>query len=123
MKKLKGKNRKPVQDQAGRLGMQFGSASGQILPAEELEQQHIALFGEIIAALVGVIDEALGPGYVVVAGLGRAGRILRVPKLEIGQVLLRHHALQAGRATAARRESPDARRWCTDRAAMRPSWR
>ena len=73
--------------------MQFGSASGQVLPAEELEQQHIALFGEIIAPLVGVINEALGPGYIVVAGLRRAGRIFRVPKLEIGQVLLRHRAL------------------------------
>ena len=76
--------------------MQFGSGSGQVLPAEELQQQHIALFGEIIAPLVGAIDEALDPGYVVVAGLRRAGRILRVPKLEIGQVLLRHRALQSG---------------------------
>ena len=76
--------------------MQFGSGSGQVLPVEEIEQQHIALFREIIAPLVGAIDEAFGPGDVVVAGLRRAGRILRVPKLEIGQVLLRHRALQSG---------------------------
>ena len=74
--------------------MQFGSGSGQVLPAEELEQQHIALFREIVAPLVGAIDEALGPGYVVVAGLWCAGHILRMPKLEIGQVLLRHRSLQ-----------------------------
>jgi hypothetical protein len=94
MKKLKGKDRKPVQDHAWSLGMLFGSASRKVLPAEELEQQHIALFGEIIAPLVGLIDETLGSGYVVVAGLRRAGRILRVPKLEIGQVLLRQRVLQ-----------------------------
>ena len=76
--------------------MQFGSGSGQVLLAEELEQQHIALFGEIIPPLVGAIDEALGPGYVVVAGLWCSGHILRMPKLEIGQVLLRHRSLQPG---------------------------
>ena len=76
--------------------MQFGSASGQVLPAEELEQQHIALFAEIVAPLVGAIDETLGPGQVLVAGMRRSGLILRVPKLEIGQVLLRHRTLQPG---------------------------
>ena len=49
--------------------------------------------------------------------LRRAGRILRVPTLEIGQVLFRHRALQPGQGRPKALESHDARRSCTGPAA------
>ena len=61
MKKLKRQNRKPVQDQPGRLGMEFGAGNGQVLPVEKVQQQHITLFGEIVAPLVGAGDEVREP--------------------------------------------------------------
>ena len=76
--------------------MQLGARSGQVLLAEKVEQKHIALLGEIVAALVGAVDKALDAGQVVIAGFRCASRILRVPEFEIGQVLLGHRALEAG---------------------------
>ena len=74
--------------------MEFGAGSRKVLPAEKLKQHPVASFREIIAPLIGNIDEALGSGYVLVAGLWRTGRILRMPKLKVGQMLLCHRPLQ-----------------------------
>ena len=59
--------------------MQFGARRGQVLLAEKVQQKYVALLGEIVAPLVGVVDEALDAGEVVIAGFRSAGVILRVP--------------------------------------------
>ena len=80
--------------------MQFGACSGQILPAEKVQQKHVAPLGEIVATLVGVVDEALDAGQVLIAGFRRARHILRVPQFEVGQMLLGYRALEAGQRWA-----------------------
>ncbi len=39
--------------------MEFGAGSGQVLPVEKVQQQHITLFSEIVAPLVGAVNEAV----------------------------------------------------------------
>lgn len=87
MKDLQSKNRKPVNDESGRLRMQLGVEIRQIERAQVIEQNHIAALGEIIAALVDSIN---GPFYfrkIVVSSLRGAGLIFRMPQFEIGQML------------------------------------
>ena len=45
VKQLECENRQPVEDQARRLGVQFGARSGQVLLAEKVQQKDVALLG------------------------------------------------------------------------------
>jgi hypothetical protein len=68
--------------------MQFCTRSGQVLPVEKIQQQHITLLGEVVTPLVGAVDETLDPGKIAIAGSGSTSLVLCMPQLEIGQVLL-----------------------------------
>ena len=47
----------------------------------------VALFGEVVAALVHCVDGAFDCGDVVVGGVGSAGAVFDVPEVEVGAVL------------------------------------
>lgn len=54
---------------------------------EDFEEEVVAGFGEVVAALVDFVDSALDGGDLGVRGVGQAGLIFRVPEFEVGGVL------------------------------------
>ena len=73
-----------VDHHAGRLGMQ---RRGLVLRRNAGEQEQVDLLGEVVAALVEVVDDVLVLGDVMVGGDGVADGVLVVPEVEVGAVL------------------------------------
>ena len=81
-----------VDDKAGGFGVQLSRSGRAALRAKQvgrmIQKQDVALFGEVVAALVVAVDRSLDLGDVVVGGAGIAGAILGMPEVEIGAVLV-----------------------------------
>ena len=75
--------------------MELGGWIRQLILSKELKQQHIALLGEIVAALVGMVNVTLNAGQVLIGGARGSSGVFGVPEFEIGQVLFRNSALKA----------------------------
>ena len=84
---LERQNGEPVDDQAGRLGVQRGLRVGQALGFEPVQQGAVQFFGQVVAALVGPVDAPLHRGQFGVGDAGGAGFVLNVPELEVGAML------------------------------------
>lgn len=82
---------KAVDHESGALGIQRSRGSGTALRAEglggPLEENCVALFGEVVAALVEVVDGALNLDDLFGRGAGGAGAVLGVPQVEVGAML------------------------------------
>ena len=91
MEELEREDGEAVDDDAGALGIQLGFGVGQVERAQMIKQDHVAAFSEVVAALVDAVDGALYFRQVVVCGMGCAGIVFCVPKLEVGKVLGDHH--------------------------------
>lgn len=87
MENLQRQDRKAVDDEAGALGIQLGFGVGQLESAQMIEQDDVAVFGKIIAALIDAVDGAFHLRKIVIGGLRCAGFIFCVPQFEISQVL------------------------------------
>lgn len=73
---LESENRKPVDDEAWRLGVKRG---GLVLRTGKTQQQQIDLFDEVVTLLVVPIDRVFDLGDASVGGVWTTGLILFVP--------------------------------------------
>src|ERR1035441_1269080 len=71
-------NGKPVDDQSGRLGVEFSLGIGQTSDLEPIDQEPIQLLAQVIAELVGLVYAALYIGDLCIRSAGRPGLILNV---------------------------------------------
>jgi hypothetical protein len=89
---FEGENGEAVDDEAGGFGIERGRWGGATLRAEKLgglmEELDVALFGEVVTALVAAIDCPFDLGNVVVGGAGVAGTVFGMPEVEVGTVLI-----------------------------------
>ena len=74
---LQRQDRKPVDDQAGRFGVEGRVFSGQVLGREPVEQGAVEVFGKIVAELIGAVDAPLDVGELGVGGAAGCGPRLR----------------------------------------------
>jgi hypothetical protein len=105
---FQGEDGKPVDDQAGGLGME---RSGRILvyglPGEVIEQGEVDLLGEVVAQLVEPVDGVLHFGDGVVGGERVAGLVLAMPEVEVGLMLVEHEPVEAGAGAGCGRGRDD----------------
>ena len=81
---LERKDGEPVDDQAGRLGVERGVF---VLRSGLVEQDQVNLLHEVVALLIQAVDRVLHVGDGRIWSVGRAGRILLVPEVEVGLML------------------------------------
>ncbi len=79
-----------VEHKARRFGVEFGVRPGQRVRDERGEELVIALFAEIVAALVGAVDGAFGFGDLAIAGFGGACLVFDVPEFEVRAMKIEH---------------------------------
>lgn len=86
---LQRENRKPIDDESGRLGVEGRGGVGQdrMLILEPSQKSHVQLLGQVVAALVDAVDTTLDGGQLGVAGAGSAGLVFSVPELKVGLML------------------------------------
>ncbi len=87
MEDFEGEDGEAIDHEAGALRVEAGGRIRQLRGLERFEEHGVALFGEVVAALVEVVDGALDFGDIGVGGTGSAGPIFNVPKVEVGTVL------------------------------------
>lgn len=94
MEDLEGKDRETVDDEAGRFGVQGSGGGLATLRSEDrrsmVQQENVALLGEIVAALVVAVDGALDLGDLGIGGARVASAILGMPEVEVGAVLVQN---------------------------------
>jgi hypothetical protein len=78
---------KPVEDQSGRLGVQWSFGRGQPMRLKGFKQKDIAPLHEIVSALVHAVDASLNLRDLGVGCLGRASLVFEMPQLKIGLML------------------------------------
>ena len=81
------KDREAVDDLSRSFGVKLGVLIGQAVALEVIEQDGVAVFGEVVAALIFAVDEMLGDGHLMVAGGGHPGLVLGVPDAKVGEVV------------------------------------
>ena len=87
---LERQNRKPVDDQAGRLGIERRVGVGKLPLPQPIQQRSIQIFGQVIPPLISRVDPALHVGQVGIVCVRRAGFVLDMPEFEVGPMLQCH---------------------------------
>jgi hypothetical protein len=84
---LEREDRKPINDQSRRFGVELGVRIGLRHGPQRFRQFPIALLHQIVSELIELVDGPLDLGDLVVRRLGGPGPVLDVPEVEIGAML------------------------------------
>jgi hypothetical protein len=99
MEDFEGEDGEAVDHEAGSFGVERGGLG---LGLEACEEGEVDAFGEVIAALVELVDTALAGRNGLVAGHGIAGIVFAVPEVEVGAMLFEDEALERGTGAGGR---------------------